>query len=357
MATKSFFGKRFESVFEFHEAFSTEKRCLRFLEKKLWPNGPVSPFDPESKVYKRSDGQYRCKNTSKNFNVKVGTIFQDTKMPLKNWFYAIYEIETCTKGISSMLLAKKLNITQDTAWHILHKIRVCLGYTGGKLEGNVELDETFVGGKNKFRHRDYKMVKHADRNHADKVPVLGLVQRGTNGNKKVCCHTLDNVSGKQITRYVIKDVKRDVTLYTDDYKGYGTIHKVYKHNVITHSKGLYAIGDNYTNTIEGFWSNYCKRAIVGVYNHVSQHHMQRYFDEFAWRYNANNSKVSISERFDMFFDNIKHPITHKELEKGNGKRRTQTLRQISAQQRAQIAAQANANGTAASPTTQQTKAA
>lgn len=141
------------------KALPTEKKCLAYIEKILWPNGVVSPYDPTSKVYKRKDGTYRCKNTGKNFNVKVGTIFENTKLPLTTWFEAIYLITVHKKGMSSLQLSTLLHVTLKTAWYLSHRIRECYQYNDGKLEGEVELDETFVGGKNKNRHKNKKAKK------------------------------------------------------------------------------------------------------------------------------------------------------------------------------------------------------
>lgn len=346
MSTKSYFNKRYDSLIEFCKAFSTEKRCINFLERKRWADGVVSPYDETSKVYKRGDGLYRCKNTGKNFNVRIGTIFQESKVSLTKWFIAIYLLETRSKGISSAQLAKDLNLTQKTAWYMLHKIRLCMEYKGEKFDGEVELDETFVGGKNKNRHSKNKIRNAQGRSFKDKVPVMGLLQRDSNGGgDKVMCFQINDTSWKPLTRHIITHVKRNVTLYMDDWQGYRVVNKVYKSSVVDHGHGIYVDGNTYTNTIEAFWSNYCKRPINSTYSSISKHHMQKYFDEFAWRYNTR--KVSFSERFDLFFTNIEHLVTHKELIKGNGNRRKQTLKQVAEMQRAQRAVQQAAQDNAA----------
>ena len=167
---------------------------------------------------------------------------------------------------------------------------------------------------------------------------MGLLQRDTNGGgQKVICFQVKNTSWKPLTRHIITNVKRDVTLYMDEWSGYNVVQRIYKHSVVNHGHGIYVEnGGAYTNTIEAFWSNYCKRAINGTYNSISKHHLQEYFDEFAFRYNTR--KVSFVEKFMMLFDNIYHPETHKELEKGNGKKRKYTLGQIARIQRAKKAA-------------------
>ena len=144
----------FKSLFDLLQAFPDETSCIKYLEKKLWPDGePISPYDPTSKVYRRGDGMYRCKNTGKNFNIRIGTIFEGSKVELRKWFIAIFEITTSSKGISSVKLANDIGVTQKTAWYMNHRIREAFNMAlEEKLDGEVELDETFVGGKNKRKH-------------------------------------------------------------------------------------------------------------------------------------------------------------------------------------------------------------
>ena len=138
----------FTSLFDLLQAFPTEESCIAYLEHQLWPDGePVSPYDPTSKVYRRGDGMYRCKNTGKNFNIRIGTIFEGSKVSLQKWFVAIYEITTSSKGISSIKLADDIQVTQKTAWYMSQRIREAFNIAlEEKLDGEVELDETFVGG-------------------------------------------------------------------------------------------------------------------------------------------------------------------------------------------------------------------
>lgn len=175
----------FNSAFTLMQVFNTEKKCIRYLESKLWKNSePVSPYDTTSKVYRRGDGMYRCKNTGKNFNVRVGTIFEGTKLPLRKWFLSIYLICNHKKAISATQLSSDINVTLKTAWFLLQKIRKTFQVVQyEKLDGEVELDETFVGGKNKNRHANKKVGKCQGRCFKDKIPVMGMLQRG---GKVVC---------------------------------------------------------------------------------------------------------------------------------------------------------------------------
>lgn len=305
---KTYNFSRFDSLVELLDYFNTEKKCIKFLEKELWENGiPVSPYDPTSKVYKRGDGLYRCKNTGKNFNVKKGTIFEGSKLPLRKWFAAIYLLCNHSKGISSTQLAKMLKVTLKTSWFLTHRIRECFKPNlTEKLTGEVELDETFVGGKNKNRHWNKKFKKCQGRSFKDKVPVMGMLQRGG----RVVCKVVKNTSYKQLTAPILRTVSRTATLYSDEWQGYKVVQKVYKHYIVDHGHGIYVDGGAYTNTIEGFWGNYCKRSL-SLYNFISRKHMQAYFDEFSFRYNTDN--VTNGERFAETVRNCKHRLTYNQL--------------------------------------------
>lgn len=281
----------FNSAFTLMQVFDTEKECIRYLESKLWKNSePVSPYDPTSKVYRRGDGMYRCKNTGKNFNIRIGTLFEGSKISLRKWFYAVYMVTCHTKGISSVQLSKDTHVTRKTAWFMTHRIREAFKQDyKEKFDGEVELDETFVGGKNKNRHWNKKAKKCQGRAFVDKVPVMGILQRGG----KVFCKVVENTSYKQLTPPILCKVKHSATIYSDEWQGYRLIPKVYKHHIVDHGHGIYVSGGAYTNTIEAFWGNYCKRAINGIYNWVSRKHMQRYFDEFCFRYNTRKREFGI----------------------------------------------------------------
>ncbi len=301
----------FKSINDLLKAFPTEKSCIRYLERKLWPNGEiVSPYDPTSKVYRRGDGLYRCKNTGKNFNIRIGTMFEGTKLPLRTWFTAIYLVTSTKKAVASTTLAKQLGVTQKTAWFLEQRIRQTFKQPNKpteKLTGEVELDETFVGGKNKNRHWNKKVPKSKGRCHKDKVPVMGMLQRGG----KVICKVVETTGKKHLTAPIMKNIDRSATLYMDDWQGYNTVQKVYKYTVVDHGHNIYAVGGAYTNTIEQFWGNYCKRPMIGIYNHVAKKHLQRYFDEFAFRYNTKD--CTNAERFAETIKGCRKRITWNKL--------------------------------------------
>lgn len=223
----------FKSMFDLLKVFSNEEICIRHLEKIRWNGNVVSPFDEASKVYKCKNHRYMCKNTNKYFNVKTGTIFENTKIPLQKWFLAIWLITCNKKGISSLQLSRDLGVTQITAWFMLHRIRKCFGYENqNQLHNEVEIDETFVGGRNKNRHSHKKVRNSQGRSFKDKAPVLGMVERGG----KLVARTIENTSCEKITPEVVEVVK-DAVIYTDEWVGYKNVAKIYGHNFVRHNKG------------------------------------------------------------------------------------------------------------------------
>lgn len=294
-------------MFDLFEAFPDEKSCIIHLEQLFWPDEVISPFDETSKVYYLGNHRYMCKNTQKIFNVKIGTIFEGTKLSLRKWFAAIWLIASHKKGISSIQLSRNIGVTQKTAWYILQKIRTCfICKNDGQLDGEVECDETFVGGKNKNRHWDKKVKNSQGRSFKDKTPVLGMLQRKGN----VIGRVVENTSKHQITPNILKFVKPTATLYTDEWQGYNEVAEMYLHYSVDHSKGQYVDGNVYTNTLEGFWS-ILKRGYVGTYHYMSKKHLQLYVNEFVFRYNTR--KISESSRFNLLLCNIKYRLTYQKI--------------------------------------------
>ncbi|MCL2187966.1 MAG: IS1595 family transposase [Defluviitaleaceae bacterium] len=275
-------NRDFNSIIELLQAFPDEQTCIDHLDALRWNGYVVSPFDATSKVYKCTGNKYRCKNTGKYFNVRTGTMFDNTKVPLQKWFLAIWLVTSHKKGISSMQLARDIDVTQKTSWFMLHRIRKCFGIENNHdLDNNVEADETYVGGKNKNRHKSKKVEHSQGRSSKDKTPVVGIVERGGKLNAK----KVDNVQNNTLTKEVIGCVKESANLYTDEWIGYRGLDKMYKHSIVHHGNGEYVNGDAHTNTLEGFWS-LLKRGIIGIYHFVSKKHLQNYVDEFVFRYNT-----------------------------------------------------------------------
>lgn len=286
--------------------FPDEQSCIDYLEDTRWGEEVVSPFDPDSKVYRCKNNRYRCKNTGKYFNVRTGTLFDNTKVTLRNWFYAIYLVTNHRKGISSLQLSRDLKVTQKTAWFMLQRIRNCFDVEiEEQLEGIIELDETFVGGKNKNRHWDKKVKNSHGRSFKDKTPVFGMLQRGG----RVIAKVVPDTTIKSLRPHILAYIKQGSTIYTDEWN-YGNLNERYNHDFINHKARLYGNGEVYTNTIEGFWSIF-KRGIVGIYHFVSRRHLQKYVDEFTFRYNT--LKISQTERFDLFLQNMGRRLKYENL--------------------------------------------
>lgn len=305
------FNTNIKSVFELTQTFSTEQDCIDYLEMLKWNKLPVSPFDENSKVYKCKNNQYRCKNTGKYFNVKTGTMFENSKVSLRKWFMAIWLVTSHKKGISSIQLGKDIGVRQATAWFMLQRIRACFGIeNNNELEGIVECDETFIGGKNKNRHKDKKVPHSQGRSFKDKVPVMGMLQR----DGKMNAFVVPDTKRKSIQPLICRYVNPETTiLISDEWWAYKGLDKYYTHNVIDHSKKEYvSLQDNniHTNNIEGSW-NILKKSVSGMYNHVSKKHLQKYVDEFVYRFNLR--KVTDQEKFRYLLSNSNVRTKYKEL--------------------------------------------
>lgn len=297
----------FKSILDLIKAFPDEQTCINHLETLRWNGNVVSPFDETSKVYKCKDNKYRCKNTGKYFNVKTNTIFDNTKLGLQKWFLAIYIVTSHKKGISSLQLGRDLDITQKSAWFMLQRIRKCFGIENeNELDNEVEADETYIGGKNKNRHSYKKVENSQGRSSKDKTPVVGMVEREGKLNAKA----VENVKHETLSREIINNVKESAKLYTDEWLGYKGLEIIYDHSIVKHNQSQYVVGRIHTNTIEGFWS-LLKRGIVGIYHFTSKKHLQKYVDEFVFRYNTRNH--STENRFNLLLSNLENRLTYKTL--------------------------------------------
>lgn len=220
---------------------------------------------------------------------------------------AIYLLATNKKGMSSIQLSRSIGVTQKTAWYMGHRIRrlfktdaIVCGL------GLFQCDETFVGGKNKNRHRDKKVPKSQGRSHKDKTPVVGILHVG--GYLKL--HVIPNVKKRTIQPIIKRLAAKGSLMLTGEWKAYGGLDKHYYHIVFDHRKEEHARGGFHTNDIEGFWG-WLKRGILGIYHKVSRKHLHRYCDEFEYRYNQR--KIPDKKMFDLVFDGINRRLTWKEL--------------------------------------------
>ncbi len=268
-----------------------EQTAIRFVEARVWPNGPVCPHCGGTERIGALKGKstrlgvYKCYACRKPFTVKVGTIFEDSHVAMHLWLQAITLVAASKKGISSNELSRVLGVTLKTAWFMGHRIRLAMAGNDGSLMGEgggtVEADETYIGRKPGRRIRS---------GHGHKETVFSLVQRG--GKVRSVHITGKTFAG--VKRALKKNVSPDATLMTDDARMYRKIAKQFAdHQAVNHSKGEYVRGDAYTNTVEGFFSTF-KRGMTGVYQHCSSDHLHRYLAEFDFRYN-NRSALEIED--------------------------------------------------------------
>lgn len=332
----------FKSIRELIAAFPDEQSCIDHLEQLRWNGNVISPFEPNSKVYKCAGNKYKCKVTGKYFNVRTNTLFDNTKIDLLTWFVAIYLLTGHKKGISSLQLSRDLNITQKSAWFVAQRIRACFDIVpdveddskiGGEGE-TVAVDETFVGGKNKNRHKDKKVEASQGRSCKDKTPVLGMLQnekseiierphkviKDRTVMEKIllkpaivkCVVTKDTSEGS--LKPSIEDIiKHGSTVVTDEWKAYNNLRANYDHRIVDHTIKEYVNtnGDT-TNAIEGFWTIF-KRSYIGIYHYMSRKHLQRYADEMSFRYNSKH--ITDCSRFNLLLSNLTNRTTYKNLTK------------------------------------------
>lgn len=262
------------------EQYSDNKKCRQYLEALKWHNRVTCPRCGSDKIsHIKTREQYDCDQCRYQFSVTAGTIFHDSHLPLWKWFLAIYLMAESRKGISANQVKRSLKISYKTAWYLCHRIREAMNEVhkvNDKLQGTVEVDETFVGGKyDKRRHRE----------PFAKQPVIGLLQR----NGRFEAKTIQTRGARVLVGVVRDRVDPTATVMTDELSAYKGLGKTYKHETVHHKAEEWARGNISINGIESAWSLF-KRSLVGSYHKVSAKHLDSYLQEFQWRFNGRNNE-------------------------------------------------------------------
>jgi transposase-like protein len=304
--------------------FSNADNCREYLVARRWPDGVTCPrCGGKSVVFQPKYNRWQCAShhDRRQFTLKTGTIFEDSPIGLDKWLMAMWMIVNCKNGVSSYEIHRAIGVTQKTAWFMDHRIRIALNMpSSAKLSGEVEVDETFIGGKARNMHRSVLAKRvaefatpHTGRNqNIGKVAVMGLLER----HGEVRTVVVPNTKRRSLHGEVTKHVEAGSCVYSDALRSYSQLDREYVHHVINHAEA-YVNGHIHTNGIENYWSLF-KRAIRGTYVSVEPFHLFRYLDEENFRFNKR--KLTDNDRFQIAIDRVVgRRLTYKEL---TGKTRT-----------------------------------
>jgi len=298
--------KKPKSLQEAIRYFSDEQVCIDTISRMRWPNGPVCPKCGHGEhYYLATQKRWKCKKCSKQFSVKVGTIFEDSPITLDKWLAALWMLVNCKNGISSYEVGRNLGLTQKSAWFVLHRLRLALQEKSliklGGSQKEVEVDETFIGGKARHMHKDVHERRIVRGGPHDKAVVFGMLERGGKVRTKV----LPNRRKKTLQREIKDHVTVNSVLFSDRLQSYEGLIRDYSHSMIDHAV-KYVDGAVHTNGMENYWS-LLKRGLKGTYVSVEPFHLFRYLDEQAFRFNNRGNKenkITDGERFDLALSQI-----------------------------------------------------
>lgn len=273
----------FSSLFDIQKSFPTEQVCIDYLTELRWSGNIVSPFAELSKVYNCKGNKYKCSKTGKYFTVRTDSIFEGSHIELRKWIMAIYIFTSHKKGISSCQLAKDIDVTQKSAWFMLHRLRFAMsqrGFWDFPLKGTVEIDETYLGGKEKNRHHYGNETDSVGHWLHKKAVVMGAVER----KGHVVMKYLQDSKTDKMQKFVFDNVRRGSNLMSDEHRAYSPLRTDFNHQTVKHMVKEYVRGEVHTDTVENLWST-LKRGITGTYHFTSDKHLQAYLEEFQFRFN------------------------------------------------------------------------
>lgn len=292
----------FKSVISVINYFSSEDTCKKALVEARWGDDVVCPFCGQHHCATRKDGTFRCNKCKSNFSCLKGTVFENTKLPLQKWFVAMYLISSHKKGVSSLQIMRDCEVTQKTAWFLLHKVRGLYSQSDEvTLDGEVEMDEMYLGGRETNKHESKRTEGTQGRSTKTKTPIFGMIERGGS----VVAMKVEDTKGATLMPIVSQFVESGATTYTDEANIYNRLtENGYVHEFVNHRQREYVrANDIHTNGIEGFWAHF-KRVVFSTYHMVSKDYLQRYIDEQVYRWNTREESASF--RFeDMFRKAVK----------------------------------------------------
>jgi transposase-like protein len=270
-----------QTLIEAIRYFSDQDVCVQFVAKLRWPDGPICPTCGGTEhSYLTTRRVWKCKACKRQFSVKVGSIFEDSAIPLDKWLAAMWMIAKPKNGVSSHEMARSLGITQKSAWFLLHRIRLAMQTgTFAKLDGEIEVDETFIGGKARNMHKSKRAKKITGTGGNDKAIVAGVLQRGG----EVRAVVVSDTRRATLQAGVRQHVEKGAVVYSDALQSYNGLAGEYDHKVVDHAE-KYVDGQVHVNGVENFWS-LLKRGLHGTYVSVQPWHLFRYIDERVFTYN------------------------------------------------------------------------